>query len=416
VHKIAGAAAEGGASLAEVAAAAQAAQDSLGSMGVALRTCNLPGAAREERIEAGKMEVGLGIHGEPGALTADVQPADAVVAQLVDFIYKSGYLTLASGDQVALMINDLGSCTGIELSIATRAAIKLLEGPTYGLSVARVFVGAFMTALDMAGLSVSLLKLTPHALTLLDAPTTAAPWPRTSTLGRDCVAPAPALPEIGAGSVGGGAQLEPAAQKALGAAIAAGAQAVIDAEKKLTAWDEISGDGDCGTTLEAGARAVLEDAPAYALGSPANVARAVAVSLERSMGGSSGALYSIMLNALAVTLAPAPSITPPVAAAAFHAGVSAISKYGGATAGYRTMLDALIPAAEAMRAASGGSMLAMLQAGAAAAASGAEATKAMHASAGRASYVPFEKMKDVPDPGAMAVAIWLGAAVAAASV
>ena len=68
-----------------------------------------------------------------------------------------------------------------------------------------------------------------------------------------------------------------------------------------------------------------------------------------------------------------------------------------------------------MTAASGGTMLAMLQAGAAAAASGAEATKAMHASAGRASYVPFEKMKDVPDPGAMAVAIWLGAAVAAAS-
>ena len=75
------------------------------------------------------------------------------------------------------------------------------------------------------------------------------------------------------------------------------------------------------------------------------------------------------------------------------------------------MLDALIPAAAAMEVASGGTMAAMLQAGAEAATAGAEATKTMKASAGRASYVPYEKMKDVPDPGAMAVAIWLTAAV-----
>jgi len=78
------------------------------------------------------------------------------------------------------------------------------------------------------------------------------------------------------------------------------------------------------------------------------------------------------------------------------------------------MLDALIPAATAMEAAAGGSMAAMLQAGADAATAGAEATKTMQASAGRASYVPYEKMKDVPDPGAMAVAIWLAAGVGAA--
>lgn len=107
VHKIAGALAEKGASLAEVKEAAQAAADAMGSMGVALRSCTLPGAGREgkdERIEWGKMEVGLGIHGEPGALTADLVTADEVVVQLVEFIYKSGYLTLSKGDQAILII------------------------------------------------------------------------------------------------------------------------------------------------------------------------------------------------------------------------------------------------------------------------------------------------------------------------
>jgi len=88
-----------------------------------------------------------------------------------------------------------------------------------------------------------------------------------------------------------------------------------------------------------------------------------------------------------------------------------MSQYGGATTGHRTMLDALLPAAEAMTTAaeSGATIVAMVQAAAAAAKTGAEATKAMTAGAGRASYVPLEVLKDVPDPGAMAVAMWLEA-------
>jgi len=409
VHKIAGAAAEGGASLAEVTAAAKAAADALGSMGVALRSCNLPGAPREERIDAGKMEVGLGIHGEPGALTTELVAADEVVAKLVEFIYASGYLSLSPGDQVALLVNNLGNTTGLEMSVVTRAAFKLLEGPKYGLQVARLLSGSFMTALDMAGVSITILKLTDASLTLLDAPTTARLWPRSSLPGRDGVVAAPVLPEVTASTIGG-PQLNPADQAALKAAIAAAASAICSAEPRLTAWDEISGDGDCGTTLAAGAKAVLEDLPTYPLASPANVARAVSVSTERSMGGSSGALYSIFLNAVAAALAKAPAITSKAAVDAFAAGVAAISKYGGAGAGQRTMLDALIPAARAMESATDQPLAAVLKVGAEAAVAGAEATKAMQASAGRASYVPFEKMKDVPDPGAMAVSIWFGAA------
>lgn len=82
-----------------------------------------------------------------------------------------------------------------------------------------------------------------------------------------------------------GPLLDTSQQKALHASIAAGAKAVIDAEAKLTAWDEVSGDGDCGMTLAAGAKAVLEDLPGYPLSSAAGLVRALSFSIERSMGG-----------------------------------------------------------------------------------------------------------------------------------
>ena len=157
--------------------------------------------------------------------------------------------------------------------------------------------------------------------------------------------------------------------------------------------------------------AMLEDLPSYPLGHPQPLLQAVARSLARSMGGSSGALYSIFLNGAAAALAPAAAPSAVEQAAAFAAGNAAISKYGGAGAGDRTMLDAMIPAAAAAAAATaaGGSPGAMLAAAAAAGEAGVEATMGMGAEAGRSSYVPVEVLRTVPDPGAKGVAVWLRA-------
>jgi len=139
------------------------------------------------------------------------------------------------------------------------------------------------------------------------------------------------------------------------------------------------------------------------------------------MGGSSGALYSIFLNAVATQLgAQTPARGLPNAAdlaAAFAAGCAAMSQYGGATTGHRTMLDALLPASDSMTAAAaqGASIPALLQAAAKAAEAGAEATKTMVAGAGRASYLPDDVVKNVPDPGAKAVAMWLSAVAESAA-
>ena len=426
VHKIAGAAAEAGASLSEVADAARAAAAAVGSMGVALRSCTLPGQPREERIADGMMEVGLGIHGEAGASTVPLQPIDSIIETLLSYITSQdagrGYLTLAKGDKVALLVNNLGASTGMELSVATRKAILTLEGPAYGVSVERVFVGPFMTALDMVGLSVSVLKLSGDMASRLDAPCTAPAWPGGGAVGRSRIAAKPTLPSAaGAASAAdiqppdGAALLDATQSGGVASAIKAAANALIAAKAQLTAWDEIAGDGDCGQTLADGGTALLADVGAYPLSHPASTALALACSLGKSMGGSSGALYSIFLNAVAVHLGAANVNTPAAMAAAFSAGCAAMSEYGGASKGHRTMLDALLPAAEAMEAAAaqGKGPAAMLQAAAQAAEAGAEETKSMVAGAGRASYVPDETLKDVPDPGAKAVAIWLGAVAGA---
>ncbi|KAJ8445071.1 hypothetical protein Cgig2_022591 [Carnegiea gigantea] len=107
VHKIAGAAAAAGLSLAEVAAEARRASEMIGTMGVALSVCTLPGHVTSDRLGPGKMELGLGIHGEPGAAVVDLQPADVVVAHVLRQILspETGYVPITRGNNVVLMIN-----------------------------------------------------------------------------------------------------------------------------------------------------------------------------------------------------------------------------------------------------------------------------------------------------------------------
>jgi dihydroxyacetone kinase len=425
VHKVAGAAAEAGRSLEDVAAAAREAAAAVGTMGVALSTCTLPGQARASRIADGMMEVGLGIHGESGAIVSPLAPVDSIVDTLLGYITSQeagrGYLTVSKGARVAVLVNNLGGSTSMELSIAMRRALAALEGPSYGAVVERTLCGNLMTALDMVGLSVSVMVVTPAMVEALDAPCSAPAWPGAHPVNRQPNAAQPALPS-GAGDSSpadvrppaGAAPMDEAQSSAVAAAIKAAAAALQAGEAQLTAWDQICGDGDCGTTLSAGAAALVRDLGSARLEHPASISQAIACSLGRSMGGSSGALYCIFFNSFASAFGAQPA-TPAAVSAAFTAGCDAMSRYGGARTGHRTMLDALLPAAEAMAAAvPSGSMGGLLRAAADAAAKGAEATKTMVAGAGRATYVPAESLDQVPDPGAMAVAMWLEAVAKAA--
>jgi dihydroxyacetone kinase len=167
LYKVAGALAEEGASLAEVMAVAERAAAGLRSMGVALSPCILPAAGEPTfTLPAGEMEIGMGIHGEPGVRRGPLEPAERIAEQLVSQIVSD--LPFNRGDEVAVLVNSLGATPREELYILFRSVHALLASSS--ISVRRAWVGEYATSLEMAGASVSVMKLDDELLRLLDAP------------------------------------------------------------------------------------------------------------------------------------------------------------------------------------------------------------------------------------------------------
>lgn len=167
LYKVAGAKAREGASLAEVAATTRKAAGWVRSMGVALAPCILPAAGVPTfTVPDGQMEIGMGIHGEPGIRRGALDSADAIADQLLDNILPD--LPFQAGDSVAVLVNSLGATPREELYILYRRAHQRLAAE--GIQVHRVWVGEYATSLEMAGASISLLKLDGELARLVDAP------------------------------------------------------------------------------------------------------------------------------------------------------------------------------------------------------------------------------------------------------
>ncbi|KAM0014072.1 putative phosphotransferase with an alcohol group as acceptor, FAD-AMP lyase (cyclizing) [Helianthus debilis subsp. tardiflorus] len=424
VHKIAGAAAASGLSLSDVASEARHACGIVGTMGVALSVCTLPGQPKSDRLGPGKMELGLGIHGEPGAIVADIQPVDLVVSHVLNRILseETNYVPIKRGSRVVLMINGLGSTPVMELMIAAGKAVPILQ-LEHGLAVVRVYTGSFMTSLDMAGFSISIMKAEAAILKRLDAATKAPHWP----VGVDgdhppakIPVPVPVPPSRSTKSdelLSRPQELNEQG-RVLEIAIEAATLAIINLKDSLNEWDSKVGDGDCGSTMCRGATAIQEDLKKYyPLNDAAETINEIGASIRRVMGGTSGILYDIFCKAAYARLKPnnQSEITPLQWADAFEGAISAIMLYGGAAAGYRTMLDALIPASTLLkqRLTIGDDPLNAFLTSSNAAIEGAESTKHMEAQAGRSTYVSTDILKSVPDPGAMAAASWYRAAALA---
>lgn len=167
VHKIAGAKAESGASLSEVKAVAGKVIANVRSMGMALTPCIVPAAGKPNfTLGENEMEVGMGIHGEPGTHREELRPADEIVTHLMDKILND--LSTDESSEVAVMINGLGATPLMELFIANKKVNEILNEK--GIKVYKTFVGEFMTSIEMAGFSITLLKLDAELKELLDAP------------------------------------------------------------------------------------------------------------------------------------------------------------------------------------------------------------------------------------------------------
>ncbi|WP_104198047.1 dihydroxyacetone kinase subunit DhaK [Cryobacterium sp. M15] len=177
VEKIAGAAAERGDDLDAVTAVAEKVNSDVRTMGVALTPCVVPHAGEPSfTLADDEIEIGIGIHGEPGRERIKLEPADAIVDRLLGPILED--LPFASGDEVLLLVNGMGGTPQIELYIVFRRAAEVLQ--ERGITVTRSLVGNYTTSLEMAGASISVLKLDDELTALWDAPvqTAALRWGR----------------------------------------------------------------------------------------------------------------------------------------------------------------------------------------------------------------------------------------------
>jgi len=167
LEKIAGAAAEQGRSLDQVSDVARTVNANGRSMGLALTSCTVPAAGRPTfELGEDEMELGVGIHGEPGRQRLPLAPARDIAAMLVEPVLAD--LPFRSGDQVIAFVNGLGGTPLLELYVMYNEVDKILAG--HGVRVARSLVGSYITSLDMAGTSVTLLKVDDDLLSLWDAP------------------------------------------------------------------------------------------------------------------------------------------------------------------------------------------------------------------------------------------------------
>jgi dihydroxyacetone kinase len=318
--------------------------------------------------------------------------ADEIVATVLDTIV--GELPPAARRDVAVLINGLGGTPPMELAVVARRTLQSLRDR--GLTPVRAYTGNYMTALEMPGISLTLLPLDADRLALLDAPTDAAAW---TSSGR--------IPETMLTRPVTRTEVEPAHQAAPGplsatmqAVLLAVADALEAAEAELTELDARTGDGDLGASMARAAEAA-KALPQHSYSNPAHLLADLGNTLRRAIAGSSGPFYATALLRAAAELDGIAEPSPAQWRAAFSAAVTSIGELGGAKPGDRTMLDALAPALGAWQASD-------FSAATAAAEHGAAATAQMHPRLGRASYLG-ERALGTPDGGAVAVAIWLKA-------
>lgn len=260
--------------------------------------------------------------------------AGALVRRLLCDEPGFAFLEPRRGESVAILVNNLGTTTPMEIAVVARAAIRILE-EEHGLDVGRVFAGSFMTSLDMAGVSLSLMRLDALRTARIDAPAQAPAWPVAGGMRHAHKAPIPSPLHDVMASVEDGATRAHA--PSVRAAVAAACKAVIGMHEQLDEWDRIVGDGDCGQTLKTGAEAMLRLVSAAEEESLSNAGRALRLLGEgaEAMGGSSGALYNIAFTAAAGEAQQNAQEEggAPFWARALEAGIQAMSRYGGAVEG-----------------------------------------------------------------------------------
>jgi triose/dihydroxyacetone kinase / FAD-AMP lyase (cyclizing) len=320
------------------------------------------------------------------------------------------FLNVSSKDETVLLINNLGGVSVLEMGAIVSEVVAQLS-KDYNIKPVRIISGTFMTSLNGLGFSLSILRLQDTGLgsgktllELLDAPAEAAGWAaavKSSTWSKPPTQTRDAGSGAGVKAKPSGLSIDPAlAQKALKAAL----NKVVEAEPEITRYDTVVGDGDCGIGLKRGAEGILSQLPKQEGEKDAAIyLDGIIDVVEKTMDGTSGALYAIFLNALAAGLRNQGGngkADAKVWAKALESAMGSMGKYTPAKPGDRTLVDALQPFVETLASSED------VNKAAKAADEGASKTKGMKASLGRTVYVGGSGFEEVPDPGAHGLAVF----------
>lgn len=429
IHKILGAATNNrrDESLKTLSQLGHAVNKNLVTLGASLDRTSVPGSSEDDSDEVeftghNEAELGLGIHNEPGVKMSPIPNIDELVKKMfyqmlspedkdrhyVDFDLNN--------DDYVLLINNIGGTSSFEMYAITQ---HVLENLPLKKRPKRVYVSDFVTSFNAPGFSITLLNLSnlekedipfgsKDILEFLDTPTNAPGWkPKVfeekywskQVNDREIESPMKHATITKSDLKIDGSKFESNLVNAL--------KVLLLEEPKITHYDTIVGDGDCGTTLANGANSILKALKENKdfqsnLSDPVASLAYITELVEDSMGGTSGGLYSIFLTALVKQLKELKEISTQTVGEAFYRALhDGLFKYTRARVGGRTLIDTLQPFVDTLYETKGDLSKAIEEA-----TKGCEKTKDLHASFGRASYVNEDEFKvegGIPDPGAVGV-------------
>uniref|UniRef100_A0A1I7XLF5 Triokinase/FMN cyclase n=1 Tax=Heterorhabditis bacteriophora TaxID=37862 RepID=A0A1I7XLF5_HETBA len=398
-----------------------------GTIGVSLYPCSIPGQGPMFVLKEQEMEIGLGIHGEPGKMREEIQRAKAIVEKTMSILRDSRKLKLQTGMKIVLMINNLGSTSEIEMNIIKGEVFSWCS--SNNIIIERLLVGSYMTSLNGHGISITILKVfDDKILDLLDASTVAPGWKSACLISSNL--PSQALPENLSAHDSSkirmrlkGAQFTVgeklycrnvlyttnyfiAQQELAKLTIISVCNEMCNRKEELNRLDGAAGDGDCGSTFAYAAEGLylinIIKKSSLAFTHPQVLLEQLAEIYEQDVGGTSGALYALMLSAASEAFSKTTSSSSFVSA--LQKALTVIQKHGGALPGDKTMVDPLNAAvSNLMQSEDIDWEKAITEAERA-----AEETSTMTAGAGRASYTSH-KVQNCADAGAKAISFWMRA-------
>ncbi|RSL84374.1 hypothetical protein CEP52_016454 [Fusarium oligoseptatum] len=426
IHKIAGAASVAGLDLDGIVAVTEFAMAHMGTIGVGLDGCHVPGHANESRLADDEVEIGIGIHNEPGSRRIKPRPGldtliKSMLSNLLDDDPERSYLSTPwkEDHSVVLQINNLGGISCFELLAITRQVISQLK-TGYGIRPVRVYSGTFLSALDCPGFSITLLglpksdKTSTQILHWLDSPCDTVGWPcsfdksawagqmpvaaRTAEKSLTTTGPLQDIPHVKCNS------------KLFQDILESIHRSVVAAEPEITRNDTILGDGDCGTTLVEGSSSLIQALREKQIdtSSLSHGVLKIAGLVSLSMGGTSGALYSVFMTGFASGIATSladDSLSIQTFSVALSHALRSLEQVTAAREGDRTLMDALSPFVREfsdMASDKLNTTLEVIERGLLAAEQGCKTTRGLDSRFGRSTYVGAADegtTSDIADPG-----------------